>query len=65
MISKKQLQVDYKGPILPEPVNITNECECDVYVFSYDVYMHYSSNTSHNNRSVATVRVHFEVKLSL
>ena len=25
MISKKQLQVDYKGPILPEPVNIMNE----------------------------------------
>ena len=25
MISKKQLQVNYKGPILPEPVNIMNE----------------------------------------
>ena len=37
MISKKQLQVDYKGPILLEPANIINEWVCDVYVFSYDV----------------------------
>ena len=25
MISKKQLQVDYKGPTIPVPVNIINE----------------------------------------
>ena len=64
MISKNQLQVDYKGPSLPEPVNIMIEWVCDVYEFYYDVNVYCSSETRHNNRRVASVPVHSGVILT-
>ena len=39
MILKKQLQVDYKRPILRQKVNIINEWVCDVYGLSLQCTM--------------------------
>ena len=61
MISKKQLQVDYKRPILRQKVNIINEWVCDVYAFSYDVNVFSSSENGHKNHGGAIKSEHYGV----